>query len=157
MLQHLCKFVWTFTNLLFAFPSSQIEMNVNNMDIKFPHQLFINNEFVDATGGDTYKTINPNDESVICELAKARVEDVDAAVEAAHVSGLATPFKLNTTPVENLLQVIHRWIVVFRWNSLTSNELLHLKSIHPLRKIWEKCTTGECKRQMYSTPIEMHT
>ncbi len=55
------------------------------MDIKFPHQLFINNTFVDATGGSSYKTINPTDESVICELSKATVEDVDAAVAAAKV------------------------------------------------------------------------
>lgn len=31
------------------------------MTIKMPHQLFIDGEFVDAEGGKTYKTINPND------------------------------------------------------------------------------------------------
>ena len=55
------------------------------MDLEFPHQLFINNEFVDASNGDTYKTINPNDETAICELSKATVEDVDTAVAAAKV------------------------------------------------------------------------
>lgn len=34
-------------------------MNINNMTIHMPHQLFINGEFVDAEGGKTYKTINP--------------------------------------------------------------------------------------------------
>lgn len=34
-------------------------MNINNMMIRMPHQLFINGEFVDAEGGKTYKTINP--------------------------------------------------------------------------------------------------
>lgn len=29
-----------------------------------PHQLFIDGEFVDAEGGKTYKTINPNDGTV---------------------------------------------------------------------------------------------
>ena len=38
-------------------------------------------EFVDAIGGNTFKTINPNDESVICEVHEARKEDVDVAVE----------------------------------------------------------------------------
>lgn len=37
----------------------QVEMNINNMTIRMPHQLFINGEFVDAEGGKTYKTINP--------------------------------------------------------------------------------------------------
>uniref|UniRef100_A0A8B9LUF6 10-formyltetrahydrofolate dehydrogenase n=1 Tax=Astyanax mexicanus TaxID=7994 RepID=A0A8B9LUF6_ASTMX len=36
-----------------------VEMNVNNMTIRMPHQLFINGEFVDAEGGKNYKTINP--------------------------------------------------------------------------------------------------
>lgn len=34
------------------------------MTIKMPHQLFIDGEFVDAEGGKTYKTINPNDGTV---------------------------------------------------------------------------------------------
>lgn len=41
-----------------------MEKNINNMTIKMPHQLFINGEFVDAEGGKTYKTINPNDGTV---------------------------------------------------------------------------------------------
>ncbi len=39
-------------------------MHVNNMDIKFPYQLFINNEFVDSSDGKTFNTINPTDETV---------------------------------------------------------------------------------------------
>ena len=39
-------------------------MRVNNMDISFPHQLFIDNEFVDSSSGNKFNTINPNDESV---------------------------------------------------------------------------------------------
>lgn len=38
-----------------------MEKSINNMTIKMPHQLFIDGEFVDAEGGKTYKTINPND------------------------------------------------------------------------------------------------
>ncbi|KAF8790670.1 cytosolic 10-formyltetrahydrofolate dehydrogenase-like isoform X1 [Argiope bruennichi] len=60
-----------------------VTMHVNNMDIKFPTQLFINNRFVDASSGKTLKSINPTDESLICEVQCASKEDVDKAVKAA--------------------------------------------------------------------------
>ncbi|XP_072181777.1 mitochondrial 10-formyltetrahydrofolate dehydrogenase-like isoform X1 [Diadema setosum] len=66
-----------------VFEYDAIEMNVNNMTITFPHQLFINNEFVDSESGNTFNTINPADESVICKVAKASVADTDVAVAAA--------------------------------------------------------------------------
>lgn len=34
------------------------------MDIKMPHQLFINNQFVDSISGKYFQTVNPTDESV---------------------------------------------------------------------------------------------
>ncbi|XP_014671092.1 PREDICTED: cytosolic 10-formyltetrahydrofolate dehydrogenase-like [Priapulus caudatus] len=60
-----------------------VNLRVNNMDVCFPHQLFINNEFVDSVSGRAYATINPSDESVICSIAKASKEDVDVAVHCA--------------------------------------------------------------------------
>lgn len=42
----------------------QVQMRVNNMDLSFPHQCFIDNEFVDSSDGRTFETINPSDESV---------------------------------------------------------------------------------------------
>ena len=39
-------------------------MDVNGMQITFPHQLFVNGTFVDASDGATYDTINPADETV---------------------------------------------------------------------------------------------
>ncbi|XP_072106686.1 cytosolic 10-formyltetrahydrofolate dehydrogenase-like [Mobula birostris] len=60
-----------------------IEMNVNNMTIRMPHQAFINGEFVDAEGGNWYHSINPTDGSVICKVSLAQVSDVDKAVSAA--------------------------------------------------------------------------
>jgi hypothetical protein len=42
----------------------QVKMRKNNMDISFPHQLFIDNQFMDASNGAVYDTINPTDESV---------------------------------------------------------------------------------------------
>ena len=42
----------------------QAVIKANNMEIHCPHQCFINGQFVDATLGKTYDTINPTDESV---------------------------------------------------------------------------------------------
>uniref|UniRef100_A0A2L2Y5B9 10-formyltetrahydrofolate dehydrogenase n=2 Tax=Parasteatoda tepidariorum TaxID=114398 RepID=A0A2L2Y5B9_PARTP len=61
-----------------------VKMHVNNMDISFPTQLFINNQFVNSSNGRTLKTVNPYDESLICEVQCASTEDVDTAVKAAH-------------------------------------------------------------------------
>ena len=46
-------------------------------------QLFINGEFVDGRAGATIEVLNPHDNSLIAEVAEARAEDVDRAVEAA--------------------------------------------------------------------------
>lgn len=45
--------------------------------------LFINNEFVKAKAGKTFKSINPRTEEVIAEFQCAEAADVDAAVDAA--------------------------------------------------------------------------
>src|SRR5215212_12096695 len=47
------------------------------------NQLFINGEFTDARGGETFATINPATEEKITDVASAGVDDVDAAVKAA--------------------------------------------------------------------------
>ncbi|KAK3932617.1 Cytosolic 10-formyltetrahydrofolate dehydrogenase [Frankliniella fusca] len=60
-----------------------VVMHVNNMDIKFPKQLFIDGQFVNAEGGRTIDSINPADESVICKVQRATAADVDRAVRAA--------------------------------------------------------------------------
>ena len=65
-------------------------VRANNMEIDYPNQLFINNEFIDASDGGTFKTINPADESVICDVAKGTRDDVDYAVHCAHVSSIDT-------------------------------------------------------------------
>ena len=61
-----------------------VRMHVNKMDISFANQLFINGEFCNATSGKKSKSINPHDESVICEVEMGSVADVDRAVKAAH-------------------------------------------------------------------------
>ena len=65
------------------FTYDAVQMRVNNMDIKFPNQVFIDNQFVDAISGKKQKTINPMDESAICEVAHGGAEDVNVAVAVA--------------------------------------------------------------------------
>jgi len=59
-----------------------VEVQVNNMTLRFPKQLFIDGEFVNGHGKPV-DTINPHDESVICSVESASAEDVDRAVKAA--------------------------------------------------------------------------
>ena len=56
-------------NFFLIFRMDQVQMRVNNMDLSFPHQCFIDNEFVDSSDGRTFDTINPNDESVCQSLS----------------------------------------------------------------------------------------
>lgn len=49
-------------------------------------KLFIGGEFVDGLAGATIPVYNPYTGQVICEIAEARAEDVDRAVEAAKVA-----------------------------------------------------------------------
>lgn len=58
-------------------------LNINNLNLSFPTQLFINNQFVDSSDGKTLKSINPTNEELICEVQCASKEDVDKAVKAA--------------------------------------------------------------------------
>lgn len=59
-----------------------IEIQMNNMSLRFPRQLFIDGQFVNGHGKPV-NTINPHDESVICAVESADAEDVDRAVRAA--------------------------------------------------------------------------
>jgi len=62
----------------------QVVIRVNKMELKFPSQLFINNEFVDSSEpNNTMDIINPTTEEKICSVQVASREDVDRAVRAA--------------------------------------------------------------------------
>ncbi|RVE49155.1 hypothetical protein evm_006162 [Chilo suppressalis] len=52
------------------------------VDIKYT-KLFINNEWVDAVSKKTFPTINPQDETVITQVAEGDKADIDIAVAAA--------------------------------------------------------------------------
>src|SRR3954469_24845294 len=53
------------------------------VDIKSSYGLFVNGEFVDPTGGRSFKTISPATEEVLAEVGEASADDVDLAVRAA--------------------------------------------------------------------------
>lgn len=59
-----------------------VEVRANNLDLKFPRQLFINGQFVNGHG-KPIPSIDPHDEHVICQVESATSEDVDLAVKAA--------------------------------------------------------------------------
>lgn len=75
-------------------------MKANGLDISFPHQCFINGEFLDAESGAVYETVDPANENVsfkvgtiwflhnfliqvICKVSKGGKADVYKAVAAA--------------------------------------------------------------------------
>ena len=68
MLPHrcLCHQVTMWSSFCESSCGLQVTMNKNNMEISFPHQVFIDNEFMDASNGATYDSVNPTDESVRC-------------------------------------------------------------------------------------------
>lgn len=61
-----------------------MKLHVNKMDVRFPSQLYIDGTFVNGTSGRKLKSLDPKDESLICEVECASKEDVDRACKAAH-------------------------------------------------------------------------
>lgn len=59
-----------------------VELRANNLDLRFPRQLFVNGRFVNGRAKPV-TSVNPHDESVICQVESASAEDVDEAVRAA--------------------------------------------------------------------------
>ncbi|CAI8056591.1 Cytosolic 10-formyltetrahydrofolate dehydrogenase [Geodia barretti] len=58
-------------------------LHANNREIHFPHQIFINGQFVDSISGKTYQPINPTTEQPICDISASGAEDVEVAIQAA--------------------------------------------------------------------------
>ncbi|KAH3667452.1 hypothetical protein OGAPHI_003101 [Ogataea philodendri] len=55
-----------------------------NKSYEQPTGLFINNEFVAAKSGKTFKVTSPITEDLLCDVQQAEAEDVDIAVNAAY-------------------------------------------------------------------------
>jgi aldehyde dehydrogenase (NAD+) len=66
-----------------AFEYSPAPESRSVVDIASSYGLFINGDFVDATSGNSFKTINPATEEVLADISEASEADVDAAVRAA--------------------------------------------------------------------------
>ncbi|MGH3330759.1 MAG: aldehyde dehydrogenase family protein [Nocardioidaceae bacterium] len=65
------------------------------VDIASSYGLFIGGEFVDPTGGRSFKTISPATEEVLSEVGDATAEDVDRAVKAARKAYTRTWSKMS--------------------------------------------------------------
>lgn len=65
---------------------STVTFPIINETYEQPTGLFINNEWVKAKSGKTFKVTSPSDESLIAELEQAGAEDVDVAVDAAYAA-----------------------------------------------------------------------
>ncbi|KAI1109032.1 aldehyde dehydrogenase [Nemania sp. NC0429] len=66
-----------------------LEVNLtapNGKSFVLPTGLFINNEFVKASGGEKITSINPSNEQDICSVEAGSPEDVDKAVAAARAA-----------------------------------------------------------------------
>ena len=56
-------------------------------------QMLINGNWVDASDGKTFDSINPNTNKVWCTVPEATAQDVDTAVKAAHQACYEGPWK----------------------------------------------------------------
>lgn len=64
-----------------------VKVHANKMDLSFPNQLFINNQFIDSVKpNNVMDTVNPTTEEVICKVQVATKADVDKAVKAAKMA-----------------------------------------------------------------------
>jgi aldehyde dehydrogenase (NAD+) len=92
-------------------------------------KLFIGGEFVDGVAGGTIPVFNPYTGEVLCEIAEAREEDVDRAVEAA----------LAAQPAWGALEATERGNLLLRLADAIdahADELVELESLdtgHPVR------------------------
>ncbi len=56
------------------------------VDIASSYGLFIGGEFVDATSGRSFKSVNPATEEVLADISEAGADDVDRAVRSARTA-----------------------------------------------------------------------
>lgn len=62
-----------------------MEQPIRKPEVKYT-QLFINNEFVDASAGKTFDTINPSTFEVIAKVQEGDASDIERAVRAAQAA-----------------------------------------------------------------------
>ncbi len=102
-------------------------------------QLFINNDWRDASGGKTLEVVNPATEEVIAEVASAEQADVDAAVAAARAA-LDGPWgKMSARERGKLVWKIGERLLE------RADEIARLETLHNGKPIFES-------RQIETTP-----
>src|SRR6476469_833756 len=94
-------------------------------------QLFINNEWRDATGSRTIEVVNPATEEVIAEVASADKADVDAAVAAARAALDGTWGKLSARERGKLVWKIGEKLLE------KADEIARLETLHNGKPIFE--------------------
>ncbi|KAI0547430.1 aldehyde dehydrogenase [Xylaria curta] len=74
----------TFVRFLYNMADLKVDLTApNGKKVTLHTGLFINNEFVKASGGEKITSINPSNEKEICSVEAASAEDIDKAVAAA--------------------------------------------------------------------------
>ena len=96
-------------------------------------QLYIAGRYVDATSGETFETINPATNRVICEVQQASQDDVDAAVDAAR-AGFAV---WSTMPAMERTRILLRAVEILRERN---DELAHLETLDTGKPLSETTT-----------------
>ncbi|PWI75842.1 aldehyde dehydrogenase ALDH [Purpureocillium lilacinum] len=110
----------SFTTMAARSASEPVELQAPN-GVKYtqPTGIFINNEFVKATSGQTITSIDPATEKDIATVQAAGAEDVDAAVQAAWLLHLTVARVLTLHPgkpyAEALSVDLEESITVFRY------------------------------------------
>jgi acyl-CoA reductase-like NAD-dependent aldehyde dehydrogenase len=94
-------------------------------------QLFINDEWRDASGGQTIEVVNPATEEVIAEVASAEQADVNAAVAAARAAMRGPWAKMSARDRGRLVWQIGEKLLQ------RADELARLETLHNGKPIFE--------------------
>ena len=115
-------------------------------------QLYVNGGYVDATSGETFQTINPATNRVICEVQQASQADVDAAVVAAQAG-----FKVwSMMPAMERTRIMLRAVQILRERN---DEIAHLETLDSGKPLSETTTvdivSGADQLEYYAGLISM--
>jgi len=115
-------------------------------------QLYIGGAYLDATSGETFETINPATNQLICEVQQASLDDVDAAVDAAE-AGFA---EWSVMPAMERTRILLRAVQILR---ARNDELAHLETLDSGKPLSETTTvdivTGADQIEYYAGLISM--
>ena len=105
-----------------------------NASTRLPTQrLYIDGAYVDATSGETFTTVNPATNDVICEVQQASQADVDAAVAAAERGAR----EWAATPAMDRMRVLLRAVEILRQRN---DEFAHVETLDTGKPLSETTT-----------------